>query len=346
MKGEAPHMRTFTGKFILILVGILIGFAAIEGAMRLGHWLDLEDFFLPLPPWHAGIRTVDEYRTHRILGWEPTPGQVANSMGLLDKEYQMKKPFNTFRIAGLGDSVMAAYFNFLEQIERGLVTDERVDFPVEIWNFAVGGYDIFHYPHVLELKALSSEPDAVIVSFCLNDVTGKQVPVFFKTERGFGEFRLLPGGPRTLRTNPLFFRSHLFRLFTLASERFRKSPSTPYEDQRAHIYDCLQDITDTARNQQVHLFCIVIPYLKPLNQYTTQEYSDLCLLMDALKEFDLDFINVRDVAGNLDFQNLRSKPGDMVHPSLEGHRRIAEIVYPHLLERLLRWRTASPPPQL
>jgi lysophospholipase L1-like esterase len=105
-----------------------------------------------------------------------------SSAGLRDSEYSRVKPPGTFRIAGLGDSVMFGwgvgqddpYLEVLERRLNDLPGDPR---SFEVLNFAVPGYNTAMEVSVFEHKALVYDPDLVVIQFVNND-TG--VPIFMQ----------------------------------------------------------------------------------------------------------------------------------------------------------------------
>lgn len=96
-----------------------------------------------------------------------------NSNGLRDKEYEIAKPVNTFRVAVIGDSytmpagvkVEESYHSLLE--ER--LNKEQRELTYEFINFAVGGYNLRQYYGVIKYKTQEYDPDLIIVGFCPNN---------------------------------------------------------------------------------------------------------------------------------------------------------------------------------
>lgn len=100
------------------------------------------------------------------------PLQV-NAFGLRDRDYPPAKPEGTYRIIGLGDSVMfgwgvAQEEPFLEVLERRL--DAGGGRKLEVLNFAVPGYNTAMEVATFEHRALAFDPDLVILHFVQNDL--------------------------------------------------------------------------------------------------------------------------------------------------------------------------------
>ncbi len=93
-----------------------------------------------------------------------------NSHGLRDKEYEVSKPDNSFRVAIIGDSMtlpegVEIGDAFHSLLEERLNTEER-GINYEFINFAVGGYFLNQYWAVIKYKVQEYDPDLVIVAFC------------------------------------------------------------------------------------------------------------------------------------------------------------------------------------
>ena len=97
-----------------------------------------------------------------------------NSVGLRGPECALAKPAGTFRIAGLGDSVMFGWGvadeeTYLRRFEKAL-NDAPAPHPrFEVLNFAVPGYNTALEAAVLERKAMAFQPDLVVIHFVNND---------------------------------------------------------------------------------------------------------------------------------------------------------------------------------
>ncbi|MEK7254786.1 MAG: SGNH/GDSL hydrolase family protein [Bacteroidota bacterium] len=96
-----------------------------------------------------------------------------NSRGLRDKEYALKKPPGTYRIAVIGDSFVFGdgveieeTFHSIAEEKLNMLSDS-INF--EFLNFGLGGYDLLNYLGVIENKALAYKPDLILIGFCGNN---------------------------------------------------------------------------------------------------------------------------------------------------------------------------------
>jgi len=115
---------------------------------------------------------------------------VTNSKGLRDFEYSYKKPENTFRMVGLGDSSLFGWGVRLEEtslkVLETLLNQDAAGTAYEVINFAVPGYNTAIEVEVFLQKCLKYEPDLVIMHFNTNDY---DVPGFMKPPQSFSTLK-------------------------------------------------------------------------------------------------------------------------------------------------------------
>ena len=95
--------------------------------------------------------------------------------GFRDREYSPEKPAGTFRVLGLGDSIMFGWGvgdeeDYLSLLEARLEATP-VGRPVEVLNLAVPGYNSVMEVATLREKGIAYAPDLVIVGLCGNDAS-------------------------------------------------------------------------------------------------------------------------------------------------------------------------------
>lgn len=100
---------------------------------------------------------------------------ITNSKGMLGaKEFSYKKPVNTLRIIGIGDSVMSSWGIDPDKTYLRLLNEKLTRaFPhknTEVLNFAVPGYNTAIEYEIIKTKAIQYNPDLIIIGFVGNDM--------------------------------------------------------------------------------------------------------------------------------------------------------------------------------
>lgn len=114
-----------------------------------------------------------------------------NAQGLRDSDYPYRKPDNTVRIVGLGDSSIFGWgvdmtetsLHLLEQRLNQQASGKRYD----VINFAVPGYNTAIETEVFLKKCLKYDPDLVILHFNTNDY---DIPNFMKRPQNYATLRM------------------------------------------------------------------------------------------------------------------------------------------------------------
>ncbi len=182
--------RNVMSRIALMLVSIVVCLVALEIALRL----------LPKRGFHelragTGINTLTNIAQSASWGtalrlspnrkriYEFMPGSrftfmdkrvSINADGFRDQDRPRAKPPGTFRVAGLGDSVMFGWGveepeSFLRQAE-GMLADCPAGVRFELMNFGVPGYNTVMEVETFRERALPYDPDLVVVSFVWNDL--------------------------------------------------------------------------------------------------------------------------------------------------------------------------------
>jgi lysophospholipase L1-like esterase len=135
---------------------------------------------------HLLQKSTTVFITDDDLGWKLRPnyqgqwGDVEvqiNNKGLRGPEIPYERKSKAFRILYLGDSVTFGYklpqyqMSFPYAVENLLERSKQVE--VETINAGVGGYSPWQYDVYLRKEGVKYQPDVVLVSFVLNDVTEK-----------------------------------------------------------------------------------------------------------------------------------------------------------------------------
>jgi hypothetical protein len=146
-----------------------------------------------------------------------------NSRGLRDREYEPRKPGNTFRVAVLGSSFALPAGVSIERAFHSLL-EERLsgETRYEFINFAVGMYHPRQSVAMLELRALDYDPDLIL--FTLTRLATPPLVGLPPPQAPEGERAKLPA----LRKSYPILQSFLFRLL---SQRSGSDPRIP----RVHV---------------------------------------------------------------------------------------------------------------
>ncbi len=159
----SPQPRRLVRKLLLSSMGLVLALAVAEAAL---HVLGIAA---------RPARLVRDAR----LGWRNTAGWrgpvfSVNARGFLGAELDVPKPPGTLRIFCLGDSCTAGDLlpdfdqTYPRQLER-ILRERYPGKPLEVVNAGVGGYSSFQGRLWLEREILGCEPDVVVSYFGWND---------------------------------------------------------------------------------------------------------------------------------------------------------------------------------
>ena len=131
---------------------------------------------------HMFGATISCSEPDSVVGWRNTPGckfqfnkendhpvlVKFNNYGYRDKDWSLKKPSDTYRIAILGDSFVEALqvemeHNFITMTEQRL--NKTHDINVELMNFGRSGFTQSEELLVLKNKVMKFSPDMVVLFF-------------------------------------------------------------------------------------------------------------------------------------------------------------------------------------
>ena len=249
-----------------------------------------------------------------------------NSVGLRDREYALRKPENTFRVAVIGDSftmptgvlMEEAYHSRLEDSLNGAAGERGSAQRYEFLNFGVGGYQLPQYFAILRERALAYQPDLVLIGLSTNDhiffqsIADKfNEPYRVKEETfPFFELELGPWLERTLRRGP--------------AQRPSQTLLTPVF--RAHVDEYFGRLNELAESADVS---IVVVFLAPYRW----QFGELREgLLSVAEKHGPAFIDAREsLPEQVDF-GLRIFRADG-HPNGAANALFAETIEQRLLEQ-------------
>jgi hypothetical protein len=172
-------VKEIAAKLALVLLGVLVALAALEGGLRSQYHL--------LPP--AIEKEHRFWQYDPLLGWSKIPGAEGpfvgyeyhthvkiNSQGLRDDKVPYRKPPDEYRILALGDS-----FTVELEVEQERVWTEilekllDVERAAQVINAGTRGYGSDQEYLFLREEGLKYSPDLVLVAFFVNDVLGNRL---------------------------------------------------------------------------------------------------------------------------------------------------------------------------
>ncbi len=321
-------------KIIAILIAIGFILISLELFLRINKKIGYitTSYTVCTDPWLNNV-LLQRKRHSSLLGFENIPNfKGINSYGLVSKEYKLEKDKNTFRILILGDSIAEGFDSifFEDLLNESSLLHSKYKF--EVWNGAVGAYDIRRYYLYLKNKGLHYKPDLVFIFFCLNDFD-IDASVYYKDEKGVVQYSFHTSSElmRRYTPNPFLMRySYLYRFiilrlnnYLLGMEEKRRGVSPEKEEGRYY----LAGIKDICDKNHLSIFAVVFPYLKPLGEYDSRQQKQYEVITSALKYFDIAYLDVHNYLPQKELIGLRDKQEDEIHPSSEGYRLIAKIIY-------------------
>ncbi|MDP3920645.1 MAG: SGNH/GDSL hydrolase family protein [Candidatus Omnitrophota bacterium] len=302
----------------------------------------LRDYALParfvarVENWHYNYRNPQEYQFSKELGYEPIPGGFYyNDWGVLRNDLSLENESGVRRILFLGDSVTRRriYIDRLETLLKADYPESRFD----IWNAAVEGYNAVQYSRYYRRQAAAIKPDLCVVGFHMNDFTS--TPVAFHDEERLVVFS--PGRSiyKTGLYHPWLFEHSTFYRVTLMvlEERLFKS-----EQFHREIYEdtlqALRDIKRISRKNGTEVVILVLPYIKPLLEYSAVEQENYRGLLSFLQEEQIPYLDLHPVFEQTGWDQIRGRAGDGLtdgpkdpwHPSGTGHEKIGDVLFGYL----------------
>ena len=174
-------------KTVTVLIGVLLAFALVEGLTRM----------LVPDPYLAFENRIEMFQEDDRTGYKNRPnyrgyaqGTIrirTNSLGYRGGEVSKQKGPNTFRIVGLGDSVMWGVGvqeenTYLRILEKKLNEQKPAGLQFETVNTAVIGFSLHQELRTMQRDGVALAPDVVLLGFVMNDFYPTEDP-FYNLDR-------------------------------------------------------------------------------------------------------------------------------------------------------------------
>ncbi|MBN2031315.1 hypothetical protein JW824_13865 [bacterium] len=357
VENKQPDEKRFGLKscFFLSFVSIILGLILAELAVK---YSEVNDHFTRRIFSKNLLRASD----NPILVYENKPGGYStidgvenriNLQGFRDREYNMIKPQDIFRIIVLGDSITyglgvswdETYPKIIEQLlnKRSTDSDQRY----EVINFGVNGYNTVQEVEHLRINGVKYDPDMVLVGYNLNDVGNysREMP-YFNTWRNkswrFEETLKEQFVSFILQHSELAFmikyRTLQVRLnHWLASKKetdelkkarpidyFRVTYSIPTE--LVHLRQAFIDLHQIGQNHNFSVLLIIFPILCDFeNYFWANLHQKVVELSKSCNLRVLDLLPIFQSTG-LPAASFQRRSDDFDHPNPAGHRLAANAV--------------------
>lgn len=252
----------------------------------------------------------------------------SNSHGLADKEYELKKPTKTFRVAVLGSSWTMAtgvpqdlsYHALLEARLR----EQHPDTNIEFLNFAVEMYGLREIVGTLENRVMVWEPDMILVAITSYTSYLRWLPA--------DAVQRLPD-----RTNP-FFHSYAFRALdnllqtglVIRSLEERPVVGSDQELYEAQVIRAFREVAAVAERADVPASIMWLSFASPGKALSEKMES-------ISQELGINYIKGHEAIGDKPIilrKNYKGNTGR--HPNAAAHEILADVLFEELqIEKLL-----------
>jgi len=291
------------------------------------------------------------YATNPRGYFDPDNGVLAkiNTLGFRGPDVEEVKPPGTYRVLGLGDSFtfgegVRDEDTFLRRLERSFNGKGHGPTKYEFLNTGVQGYNTRDEVLYFERLWLKLSPDAVLISFYLNDAYSDTA--FLNKGEGLGVYLNAPEGLfRMVRS--LDYAQHAYRSYKvrqLLDEYYAKhyfvqagqffaSEESGDSDWR----DCeaaLKRAVELCRVNHLPIGLVIFPELHKLRHYPFTAIH--AMVRQYAQSIGLPTLDLLDTYQGHDETALWVHPTDH-HPNETGHAMAAQAIEP-FLEQLMQQR--------
>lgn len=171
---------------VALAFGCIVAFAMVEGLVLLlfGEQVKFPRHVVEAP-W--GLRYNDPGSEYRHKSSDGTWQFRINQQGMRDdREFAHEKPAGVKRIVSLGDSYTIGYEVDADETFSAVLERELADagYEVQVLNAGVSGFSNAEEALYLERELLRYDPDVVVLSFFINDLTDNVRTGLFRLKDG------------------------------------------------------------------------------------------------------------------------------------------------------------------
>lgn len=324
---ERKRGKSFLQRTLLVLVGLVIGAAIVEGACR----------FIWKAPWYdqllAEQRRLQEY------------DYTGNSLNFRDRDYAAVKPKGVKRVLLLGDSftyglgVPEDEDIFADIIEQRLNEMQLPSAPngVEVLNAGFPKTLTGHWVTFMETLAPQFQPDVVVIVFFLRDGTEIMlIPEYFMKIRA----------DIVARNADSFWYHHSYAWRLVRDNFDRRVVSDQYTQRFLDAYlgneletrewrtaeRNLVHIRDVAEKYGARTGLVIFPILVQLDD--NYPFTPICELLSDFAEVNhMPSLDLLDTFRGHNAADIWVSPWDQ-HPNAEGHQLVADALTPFVVELL------------
>ena len=178
--------KSWLTAFAALVLGVIAAFALVEGMVL---FLYGEQVKFPRhvveAPW--GIRYNDPGSEYRHQSADGTWEFRINRQGMRDdRDFGYEKPPGVKRIVSLGDSFTIGYEVDVDQTFSSVLEKQLGDagYDVQVLNAGVSGFSTAEEALYLERELLKYDPDVVVLSYFVNDLTDNVRTGLFRLDDG------------------------------------------------------------------------------------------------------------------------------------------------------------------
>jgi len=347
------HAKQILWNVLLVILSISLTLAVLETVFRIagikgdyhqprmdvGYTAGGEPVYSS-PERYAPNSVIVSYYDSDPRGYFEADGTMShknNSAGWRDIEHSIKKPANTFRILGLGDSYL--WGQGVRQTDiclsrlPGLFKDSLPDKAIETINAGISGVNTANERTQLKEIGLQYKPDLVIVHFVLNDVEMNLHTSGPRIEFRYEYIGIYNEPDRLTSYSYLWSWVRQRTINTYRAHRYIRDCVARFDERSPGWISCrtaLLDIKLLCDRNNASLLVVIFPFYVDLNKddYPFQKIHDT--VYEFCRANGIHVLDLRD-----SYRQFRG-PELWVHPSDQHPNEIAHQIAAIAIARYLK----------